>query len=504
VLLTGLYAYKIKKPVALGFVDFSTLDKRKYYCEEELRLNKRFAADLYLEVIGIRGSFQSPKLSGDHAVIEYALKMKQFPQSALLSTMASENRLESWHIDSFAKIVSSFHERAPGMPARTRATAVDIILKWSRENFDQLEINLPHSKRPEYFNRLKKWCLRTDTNILRILHDRIDDGYIRECHGDLHLGNIALIDHQITLFDCIEFNLELRYIDTASEIAFVAMDLQARGFTSYAWRFINRYLSASGDYKSLEILRYYVAYRALVRAKIALIQAGPNQIIHKQNRHVPRECLNYFELAQNWTNNYRPAIIIMHGLSGSGKSTVASQLSECLGAIQIRSDIERKRLHHLKPRDNSGSNLNQGIYTQTAGRQTYERLAGLAESIVDSGFTVIVDASFLDLEFRNQFKALALRQQVPYIVVSCEAPVNTLRERIKSRSTTKLDASEANLDVLRQQLKSQDIVGTAEMIDTHFVICTEQGLDAAQLNGIKQQIKPSDSLQIEDDLAGLN
>lgn len=494
VILTGQFAYKIKKPVNFGFVDFSSLDKRKFYCAEELRLNQRFAPDLYQNVIRITGSLEKPGLNGSEDTIEYAVKMKEFPQSGLLSKIADEHKLQASHIDSIANVVATFHSDIAEVTLSGKNSAPEIVTKWSRENFSNIEKTLPKTLLPKYYEELKTWCLGLDSHRILIMKQRVENGFIRECHGDLHLGNIAIVNQQLTLFDCIEFNPELRWIDTISEAAFVVMDLYARGYSNFAWRFINHYLASTGDYEGIALLRYYIVYRAMVRAKVNAIRSMQENDPDIAGVNGRDECLSYLQLAQFWKKHYRPAIIVMHGLSGSGKSTLASRLVEQLGAFQIRSDIERKRLFDLKSQDYSASQLDQGIYSKDATQLSYDRLAQLAQIVISAGFSVIVDASFLKLDFRYQFKQLAVENQVAHLVISCDEPESVLRRRIRERNKVGEDPSEATIEVLDRQLQTQDILCTEELTDTFTVICTGGELNDEQLEAIKAKTLPTENV----------
>jgi len=487
VILTGHFAYKIKKPVNLGFADFSTLAKRQYFCTEELRLNRRFAPDLYLDVVAIRGSRTQPRLAGNGKAIEYAVKMREFSQQNLLSSYASEQRLESAHIDAMADVITDSHRRAEHAGTNTVYGSSDTVLKWNRENFEHIEAVLPGDVFPEGYEALKEWCVSPGEDFKAVINDRQANGFVRECHGDLHLGNMALIDNLVTPFDCIEFNAELRWVDTMSELAFVAMDLQARGYPGFSWRFINRCLHDNEDYAGIALLRYYFVYRALVRAKVEALSVRQARPADNQSRMLYQGACRYLELAISWSGNARPAMIFMHGFSGSGKSTLARQIVESLGAIQIRSDVERKYLFGLEQHEASGSGVDQNIYTPDATSKTYQRLAELARTITQAGYTVIVDASFLDLAQRDQFSLLAHQCGVPGILISCDAPVSVLRERIERRSRHEKDASEATLAVLQHQIETHDALTDEERANS-LVVSSGEMLTAEQLDALARRL----------------
>ncbi|MCP4010890.1 MAG: AAA family ATPase, partial [Proteobacteria bacterium] len=295
-----------------------------------------------------------------------------------------------------------------------------------------------------------------------ILKARNDNGFIRECHGDLHLGNMVWIEQQLIPFDCIEFNPGLRWIDVMSEAAFVMMDLEDRHYPELAWRFINHYLSITGDYAGLKILRYYIVYRALVRAKVALLQSNETETPEEIKAKLNTQYIAYADLAKHWLTTDRPALIIMHGLSASGKSTVAAKLAEQHGCIHLRSDVERKRLYGLEPMANSSSQTSSGIYTASASEKTYHRLYDLASVALDAGYPVIVDAAFLQRKQRNYFQQLAKDANCPFLIAHCEARREVLESRIITRAQKGNDPSEATLAVLKKQLKQQDVLGNEE------------------------------------------
>ena len=456
VLLTGEFAYKIKKPVDFGFLDYSTLEKRRFFCQEEIRLNRRFAPQIYLDVVPVTGEPGEPHMAGDGAALEYAVRMRQFPADGLLSELAAAGRLESAHIDQMVERVAAFHQATERAAPDSPYGEPRRVHHWVVENFDHIQPTISAAQDLRQLERLRDWVERERDRLDSLLRARKREGFIRECHGDLHLGNLTLIDGAVTLFDCIEFNPELRWIDVMSEVAFLIMDLQERGYAEFAHRFLNGYLQHTGDYAGLGVLRYYLVYRAVVRAKVAVLRARQASPASQVLRHAQREYHEYARLAEQYTEPRRPALLITRGLSGSGKSTLAQRLCQRTGLIQIRSDVERKRLAGLSALDSSGAALGGGIYSSDRTEQTYRRLAELAAAALAAGDAVIVDATFLRHSQRALFQALANDARVPFAIVDCQAPEAELRRRIRSRQAGAEDASEATLAVLDAQLSARE------------------------------------------------
>jgi predicted kinase len=344
---------------------------------------------------------------------------------------------------------------------------------------------IPAALLPESYARLQDWY-RDNSELLGEIDQRKRDGYVRECHGDLHLGNMALIEGEVTAFDCIEFNPELRWIDTINEAAFVAMDLHARGYPAYCWRFISRYLEISADYGAVKLLRYYFVYRALVRAKVEALRVGQSRAASANALAAFKPALDYIELADQWANRHRAGLIVMHGLSGSGKSTVATQLVEALGAIHIRSDVVRKQLFDIAIGASSGSDLDAGIYRSDATALTYRKLAKIATTIIAADYYVIVDATFLTQAQRRQI--LEVEAAAPYarIIVVCDAPEAVLRKRIEEREN---DPSEANLQVLEQQISNHEPISTTEAKLASVIKVGADGIDSSHIENIRALLR---------------
>jgi aminoglycoside phosphotransferase family enzyme/predicted kinase len=478
VLLTGDFAYKIKKPVKFGFLDFSTLPLRRHYCAEELRLNRRFAPQIYLEVVEIRGDPAAPRLHGEGEVIEYAVRMQQFPQQALLSAHAAAGTLGVAVVDAIAHRVSELHATSDRSIPCAEFGSAHSVQRWSEENLVQLTATIPEASMPVAYARLRDWY-RNYQGLAQQLEQRRAGGHVRDCHGDLHLGNMALIDEQVVPFDCIEFNAELRWIDTISEAAFIAMDLEARGYPGFCWRFISRYLENSGDYDAVALLRYYMIYRALVRAKVEALSVAANAT---RDVDTFARAGAYIKLAGRWADRRGAGMILMHGLSGSGKSTVAAQLIESQQAIQLRSDVIRKQLFELAADADSGSAVDQGIYSAGATEATYKRLRQIAAQIIDCDFPVIVDATFLLQAQRRILLDLAVEKGCPCVAVVCNAPLEILRNRIIARDN---DPSEASLQVLERQIQRHQPVSRAEAGISDIVMLDAEGLRPHQREQIE-------------------
>ncbi len=462
VLLAGDFAYKIKKPVNLRFLDFTDLGERRRFCQEELRLNRRTAASIYLDVVPITGSPQAPRVGGTGEAIEYAVKMRRFLQDDLLDAMASGGALRPEHVDALARSVARLH----GAAARTGAPggygAPNRVLAPALENFDDITERECAGTTRAGVDRLRAWTESEYARLAGWFAARKLEGFVRECHGDLHLGNVVLLEGDAVPFDAIDFNPWLRWIDVMSDVAFAMMDLRHRGMDALATRFLNGYLESTGDYGGLEGLRFYLVYRAAVRAKVACIRSRQGALAPAERAAAEANLGRYLALAERLSGTSKPALILMHGVSGSGKSCVARTLTERLGAIGLRSDVERKRLHGLAPFARTGSGPGAGIYSPTQTDATYERLADLAGTALRAGYPVVVDAAFLRRSQRERFRRLAGERAVPFAIAACQAAEPELRARVARRQHDAREVSEADLAVLDLQLRTAEGLGDDE------------------------------------------
>ena len=450
ILLAGEHAYKIKKPIDLGFLDYRGLSRRRRFCAEELRLNRRTAPGIYLDVVGISGRPDAPHIVAQDAAgcLEYAVHMRRFERGTLLSEQLTAGGLDAAMIDRLAQRIAAFHHAAASAGRGTPWGDPEQVHRPVRDNFRMLEGHVDGTR----LRALRDWAEQRYQALRTCFQTRRQAGRVRECHGDLHLGNIVLWQGEPCPFDGIEFNEALRWIDVINDTAFLMMDLEDRGRPGLAWRLLNRYLEFSGDYPGVAVLDYYRAYRAMVRAKVAAIRLDQHTLGHAERAQAAAELDSYLTLAETYTRPPRPCLLLTSGLSGSGKTWLSQHLLQSLGLIRLRSDVERKRLYGLGPLEHSDSALGAGIYTAEAGRRTYARLLELAGEVLDTGHPVVVDATFLEHARRAPFIGLAQQRRVPVLILRCEADIPVLHERILRRAAGEKDASEAGLQVLEGQL----------------------------------------------------
>lgn len=459
VLLTGNFAYKLKKPLDFGFADFRVLKQRLFYCTEELRLNRRFSPDLYLRVAKVTEGRDGPEFDGTGQVIDYAVCMRQFDPQSLLCHR-TQDLVHTPYVSRLADHVGQFHNDAAVAEPETDFGSPQQIIGPVRDNFQCL------SDADESMQRRSALLLESaETEFARLrpfLETRRTGGMIRECHGDLHLGNMFLQDGEIHVFDGIEFSENLRWIDIINDIAFTVMDLEEKALPQIARRFLNRWLEVTGDYAGIRVLPFYCAYRAAVRAKIDAIRLHQPDVSNREQRRLTDECCDFLNLCGRFTRRHRPALIITSGLSGSGKTTITQDLIEGWDVIRLRSDIERKRMFGLSALEQSTPSLRSQMYSPETNHSVYQNLEQLAESILRSGFPVVVDAAFLKWEERQRFMRLASRLSVPFLIIHCQADARTLRQRVHQRSARNDDASEADAAVLQHQLDNHDRLTLSE------------------------------------------
>ncbi|MDP3412929.1 MAG: AAA family ATPase [Polaromonas sp.] len=445
VLLAADTAYKIKKPVHLPFVDYSSLQARRHFCEEEVRLNRRLAPGLYLGVSDITGSHASPEIDGAGPVLEHAVRMHRFPPGALFSEKIAAGTLDNQDVDQLAALLADFHEGAP------RATAADGFS--SADQRRRIALAALEGARPladeAALSALQTWLTTQADALTPLWSSRQADGHVRECHGDLHLANVVRLEDHVAAFDGIEFDPALRWIDVVDDAAFVVMDLAAYQRQDLCFRFLNAWLDRTGDHAGLPALRFSVVYRSLVRAQVEHLRSAGSEAARR-----------YLATALAWAQPGKAWLSIMHGLPGSGKTWVSQRLLEQEGAVRLRSDVERKRLYGLGMLEDSRAK-GLDLYGSDTTARTYTQLFGMARMALQAGYPVILDAAFLRRAERDQAHALARDLGMPFSIVHCEAPLPVLRERLLARRG---DASEANLAVLEKLWPGTEALAADELV----------------------------------------
>lgn len=469
VILTGPFAYKIKKPVDFGFLNFTTLDRRRACCEDEVRLNRRLAPDLYLGVRPIFGPVDRPSLAEGTIPIEFAVQMRQFPQESLLPVALDGGTLEARHIDNLARVLATFHAGA-AIDAGGTWGDPESIHRQMEDNFPPLERLLENNAASicdelnESLAELRNWVERQFPLLAEIFHRRQRTRRVRECHGDLHLGNMILRDDSVEMFDCLEFAPSLRWIDVVSEMAFLAMDLTERGRADFAFRILNGWLEQTGDYAGMATWQWYFVHRALVRAKVTALRLAQEELTKPEQSSLRSDVRNYVALARSQISAPPGPLVITHGVSGSGKSFLSQRLLENLGAVRLRSDVERKRLFGLwgQPRERVRTGH---PYQKEVSEELYgDLLPSLACEVISAGLPLIVDATFLMHRHRVTFRNLAQRRGIPFVILEFPTSLEQVRVRIAERRSRGGDPSDADWEVLESQIRNDEPLSPEERV----------------------------------------
>jgi hypothetical protein len=488
VLLTGPYAYKIKKPVRLSFLDYSSLERRRFFCEEEVRLNGRHAPDLYLGVSAITGPPEAPRVGGVGPTLEYAVRMRQFDPREELDALVAARAVEVREIEALGEHLARFHSGTAPVDPASDCGRPETVHRVIRDNFSELT-RLPEAGALQgEIADLRQWVDRTQARVGPCIERRRIGGRVRECHGDLHCGNVVRWRGELTPFDGIEFDPALRFIDVANDVAFLTMDLAVRGRPDLRRTALQAWIESSGDFDGLRLLPYFEAYRALVRAKVAALRALQESGGSPDRARDCNAVAAYLRWALHRTEQAPRGLWLTCGLSGSGKTWLARALAQSFDALHVRSDVERKRLAGLGPLDTSDSPPDGGIYTPEYTRRTYDRLHECAESAIEGGETIIVDAAFLRRDERTRMLGLARRHGVPFSILHCVAPASVLRQRVDQRRRSGLDASEAGVALLDRQPGYWEDFGPDERpcvvtIDTSTPGATERANEALHSRG---------------------
>ncbi|MBI2203458.1 MAG: AAA family ATPase [Candidatus Rokubacteria bacterium] len=443
VLLAGERVYKIKKPVDLGFLDFTTLEQRRHFCEEEVRLNRRLTTDVYLGVVPIGGRPPHAYMDAAGPPAEFAVMMRRLPKDRMLDELVRSGSVDPALLETLGTLVARFHEAEPTGGEIDQLAGIDTVRRNWDENFAQTADVPSDVLRPEWRERLQAFVTRVLETDARRFDARVAAGRARDCHGDLQAAHICCTT-PIQIFDCIEFNHRFRYIDTANEIAFLAMDLERLGRPDLAMRFLNAYIEASGDWDAVPLLDFYRSYRAFVRGKVVSFQMA-------RRRRAAIEARELFALAARYTSRRpRPRLLVMSGVMGSGKSTVARALAADIEAIVIRTDAVRKRLAGIALTARAPDTFGGGLYTAEMGERTYAEALRLARELLGAGWNVIVDGSFSRAEERDAAREVAHDAGVLFRVLACDAPETIVVERLERRAQDAAEVSDGRLELLAE------------------------------------------------------
>jgi len=479
VLLTGDYAYKLKKPLNFGFLDYSTLEKRQHFCQEELRLNQRGAAELYLEVLPCTVVGEQYQLGGTGEPVEYVLKMLQFPNETLFSKMFEQGQLNEALLEELGRVVAQYHDTKTETNDYIRSFGeVEQIRAAFDENYEQTQKYIGGPQTHEQFEETKQYTDQFFAQCQQLFKSRIQNNYIRECHGDLHLGNICLWKDKIWLFDCIEFNEPFRFVDVMFDIAYAVMDLEGQQRQDLSNAYLNTYVEVTGDWEGLQVLPIYLSRQSYVRAKVTSFLLDDPSVPSSVKEKVGKTAANYYKLAWEYTKPRQGRIILMSGMSGSGKSTTARYLARQLGAIQIRSDAVRKHLAGIGLLERGGDDL----YTPQMTQKTYARLLELGILLASEGYVVILDAKYDKQQLREEAIAQAKEHQLPLQIISCTAPLEVLQQRLDDRTG---DIADATADLLESQFEQAEPL-TEQEKPLVKILDTTQPIEAQLKDVIRQ------------------
>ncbi len=450
VFMAGDYVYKVKKPVNLGYLDYTTLEMRRFFCQKEVELNRRLCPEVYLDVVPITQGKYKISLGGRGEVIEYAVKMRYLPQERMLNVLLTSGEVSPEMLVSVAQKLAPFHEKAETSAAISAFGSLEAIRVNTEENFTQTEKNIGNTISQKTYRRIQDYTNGFVGENASLLRKRIARGRIRDCHGDLHAAHICFADG-ICIYDCIEFNDRFRYCDVASEVAFLAMDLDHYGRADLSRAFVNAYIDVRRDKGLKELLNFYKCYRAYVRGKVEGFKLDDPYISQAEKEKARTLSGSYFDLAASYTRS-KPLLLITVGLVGTGKSVLSQALAKRLGLVVSTSDIVRKELAGIRPKEHRFEEFDSGIYATEFSRLTYDKMFSIARDVLSEGGSVILDASFIKAEERLKAKALAQETGADFFILECTLDEESVRKRLEER-LKKGSVSDGRWEVYESQKK---------------------------------------------------
>ncbi|HVN76039.1 MAG TPA: AAA family ATPase [Thermoanaerobaculaceae bacterium] len=452
IFLTDAHAYKVKKPVDFGFLDYTTLAKRRQMCEREVALNSRLCPDIYLGVIELNESDGSLSIGGPGETVEVAVKMRRLPRERMLRQVLARGEGNEALFERIAVTLADFHRRAPAPRTGEGMSGVERPKFNCDENFAQTEKYIGSLLPRRAFELIRN---STDLFFKRkggLFARRVEERRIVDGHGDLHLDSICATD-PVRIFDCIEFNERFRIQDAAEEVGFLAMDLEFHGYAPFARKFVEAYVAASGDAELLELLAFYKTYRAYVRAKINSFASDDPHIPAAARDASRATASHYYELAAHYAAACNPRrLIVTCGLTGSGKSTLARKLGELYSLQLIRSDVVRKELVGIAPDERRWLPYDQGEYSPEMTDRTYAEMLERAKALLEVGHSVVLDGCYTKRLQRDGAVDLARRLGVPFLLLECRTSEDVIRERLERRAQKAGTVSDGRWEIYHRQL----------------------------------------------------
>jgi len=490
VFLTGDYAYKMKMPVNLGYLDYTTLEKREYFCNKELLLNRRLAPDVYLEVIPVMEREDVYSLGGEGDIVEYVLKMKQLPGAQMMNVLLADNQVSQDMVIAVARKLADFHAHAETNAEISKYGDIDSIRINTEENFIQTKKYIGISITPEQYQSIKKYTNNFLKNNEALFKRRVNNKRIRDCHGDVHSAHICFTD-SISVFDCIEFNDRFRYCDVASEIAFLAMDMQYSGHYDLSAVLMRNYVQAAQDDEINDLLNFYKCYRAYVRGKVWSFKMDVPHLSPAEKGAACKTAGKYFTLASSCTRD-EPVLIITAGLMGTGKSTLVNFVASRVNVRVISSDVTRKKLAGISLTRHEFKNFDQGIYTPEFTRRTYQQMIDWARGLLLKGQSVILDASFKEKKERARAVDLARETGARFLLVECVLNEELVKVRLEQR-IKEGSVSDGRWELLAEQKKSFEKI-TEIPIASHLIMDTAKPVEELAENIIAAMEKANTAI----------
>ncbi len=462
VIIADQLVYKIKKPVDFGFIDYSTREKRKFYCQEELRLNRRLSEGVYLRIETIVRRPEGYFFGGPGEVVDYAVVMKKLPRERLMVNLLARGELQPTHLQRLAARLAAFYRQAATIDDGSCGT-LETVAYNIRENFTQTEKYLGICLPEADYRRLVAYNENFFAANRELFARRVAAGMIKECHGDLHMEHVCFRNGHLDIYDCIEFNDRFRLIDVAADIAFMAMDLDYHNRYDLAAVFLAAFAAEFADADGQRLLPLYKCYRAYVRGKVISFLLDDPSLPAAEKEKAAARARRYFRLATVYTYSLAPRLVLVAGISGSGKSYLAGALAALTGFSWQRSDQVRKELAGLPATASARASFQKGLYSPVVTRDTYDTLARRAAAVLGDGRGVIIDATCLSRWQRQLFYQLAVKMGVPVQVVSCTAPWNVVAERLRQRESRGGDISDADREIAARQLENRQLPDAGEL-----------------------------------------